>query len=183
MVAELKPTTLTRREVADLVANYVRRGMPALEAAAQVIEDVRGLGQQEALIDALGPEALVHVWQGAGGASRPERSPKSIRSAPEPVIRPGSPPQRRIELEALRSDASLLEGMYQIGGRWVRLGDMDKAACRAAAQEFKGKALETAHNARYFHALASALNGGETVRQRFDDAGLMRLWEVAGQGA
>lgn len=182
MVAELKPARLTRRALIDLVANYVRRGMTAHDAARQVIADIRDLGQQDELIDLLGIEALVGAWR-HGDGERPQRQCRPAHREPEPIVRPGAPPQRRIELEALKTDASLLEGMYQINGVWRRIGDLDKAACRAAAQWFKAQALENAHTARYFHALAQALNGGETVRQRFDDAGLMRFWQIAERGA
>jgi hypothetical protein len=72
--------------------------------------------------------------------------------------------------------------MYQIGGTWRRIGDMDKSLCRAAAQQFKATALENAQTSRYFHELAKMLNGGERVRERLDDAALMRLWDLAGQG-
>lgn len=179
MVAELKPAALTRRDVVTLVANYVRQGMTAQTAAAQVIADVRGLGQQEALIDAIGAEALVLLWR--GDAVKPVEAirPKIVPPTPASAV----PLQRRVNLEALYGNASLVEGMYQIDGTWRRIGDFDKAGCRAAAQWFKSQALENAHNARYFHALAQALNGGETVRQRFDDDGLMRLWKIAGQSA
>lgn len=182
MVAELKPQPTGRREFADLVAAYVRTGMTAVDAAARVIEDIRNLGLQDALIDALGPEALVHLWRNAGAEQR-RQEPKAPRRVIEPVVMPMPASRRRIDLDALKDDASLLEGTYQIDGRWVRIGDMDKSACRAAAKFFKGEALENAQNARYFHALAQALSGGETVRQRFDDDGLMRLWAISGQGA
>lgn len=181
MVAELKPTTMTRREVADLVAAYVRNGMTAWAASERVIDDLMKLGLQDALIGALGPGALVDVWKSSSSEGF-QRKTKTFRPPPEPIVMP-APPSRRIEIEALKESTSLLEGMQQVGGRWVRLGDMDKSLCRAASQEYKEKALDHAHNARYFHALAKALDGGETIRQRFDDASLMRLWEVAGQGA
>lgn len=182
MVTELKPATLTRQHVADLVAAYIKGGKVPWTAADQVITDLRNIGQAEALLDVLGPDAVLRIWRELDRRQR-EQAPKPSRPEPEPFIRPGAPPQRRVELEALKSDASLLEGMYQIRGTWRRIGDLDKNGCRMAAQWFKEQAIEQVHTSRYFHALAQALNGGETVRQRFDDDGLMRLWDVAKRGS
>lgn len=174
-----RTTTLTAQDVADLVTANLQRGMLAQQAAEQVIEHVRQMGLQDALIDTLGPRAVLDLWV----RFRPE-VPKS-ESAPTPIRQQQTTPTqstRRVDVERLKQSSSLLEGMYQVGERWFRLGDMDKSTCRAAAQQFKAKAFENAHSARYFHEIAKTLNGGETVRQRFDDAGLMRLWDVAGQG-
>ena len=172
MAVAREALTLTAREVADLLASYMKRGLEPEEAGARVIDDVRAMGLQDALLDVLGPRAIVDVWVHVNATP-----------APTPIHQdPPSRAPRRVDVERLKESASLLEGMYQIGDAWHRIGDMDKSLCRSAAQQFKAKALENAQTSRYFHELAKTLNGGERVRERFDDAALMRLWDVAGQG-
>jgi hypothetical protein len=179
MVAELKPPKrLAPADVRDLMRGYLRQGKTAHDAAAAVIADMRAVGLTDELLDVVGPAGIAAIWR-AGGEKIAR--PRVLRPEIEPFVRPGAPPQRRVDVAQLQANTSLLEGMHQIAGRWVRLGDMDRVACRAAALHFKATCLEHAHQARYFYELAKALNGGEQVRQRFDDAALMRLWDIAGR--
>lgn len=181
MVAALKDEQnqgLSGEVVTRWVQEYIDQGRRPIEAAQHVLNDICDSGLTEDALRLLGPGPLCLLWK----QNREKPATKPHRAPPEPFVMP-APPTRRVDTERLKESSSLLEGMYQIGGRWVRLGDMDKAICRAAAQQFKAKALEQAHEARYFHALAKDLNGGERVRQRFDDAALLRIWEVAGQGS
>jgi hypothetical protein len=71
------------------------------------------------------------------------------------------PGPRRVDVEQLATETALLESLFQIdGGRWARLGDLNKDQC---------KALQLQHEAAAdaFRQLADGLAEGQTVRQRW----------------
>jgi hypothetical protein len=78
---------------------------------------------------------------------------------------PTRPGWRRVNVEQLANADALLECLVQVGGAWMRLGDLDKRQCKALQLEHLATADRNRRRAIAFGQLAARLHDGETVRQ------------------
>lgn len=160
---------LTDADIADRIDAYVQRNVSPMVAAERVVADLCREGLAEAAIQHFGPPMLFEVWEDV--RRPPKRGPK-----PREVSI-----KRAAELRTLREAGGILETLVQIDGRWLRLGDLNKAACLKLAAANKRQALTVAAQARFYHAIAQRLQDGGRVRDHLNDATLARIREEAGQ--
>jgi len=186
MVAQLKPRTreITRESLGEWVQEYIDGGMEPLEASAAVSEEIKRDGLQDALLEMIGAARIIHdVWRQrnirnrpAALIGKPRTAPVVVDEAPRAAVAPPAPRPRVVNVRMVRE--TLLDGRYHIGGRSIRLGDMDSGLCLKAFQQYRTSAISDEHNARYFRALAESLGDGERIEDKFDDAKLMNLYEL-----
>lgn len=165
---------LTTEAISRWVQAYIDQGMKPIAAANAVIHDVCESGLQEDLLLLIGPSPVCLLWM------QSKRGTHRVPAPAPPVLMHVAAP-RRVDTAQLQTSTSLLEGLEKVGDSWVRIGDLTGAQCREVARQLKTKALEVAQNARYYHALGQALKDGETVRQRFGEDDLIRLFAEAGR--
>jgi hypothetical protein len=67
---------------------------------------------------------------------------------------------RWMDVKRMATEAALIECLYPIDGRWIRLGDLNKRQCRVLQREY-GAAADA------FGQLAAGLAERQTVRQRW----------------
>lgn len=151
---------------------YIDRHEYPLIAAERVIADLCLEGRQDELLTLFWPTPIFEAWQ----SHRPDRVSEAGR------LRLSEAQQRRhATTAALKATASRLESLVKIDETWRRLGDLDRAGCLRAASQHKRQALDVAHRARFYHAIAQQVPDGLTVRQTLNDEALARLYEAAGR--
>ena len=162
----LEPTTepLTTEAIIDRIQAYVDRGDYPLLAAEKVTRELCREGRQDELLTLFYPPPLFEIWQSTKPATA---SPRAVR--------------QRDRRAALRSAASLLESVVQVGGAWKRLGSLTRSDCLQAAAHHKRAALATAKKARWLHAIAQKLTDTQTVRDALDDEQLAQMLDEAGR--
>jgi hypothetical protein len=161
-------TELTDEAILERIRGYVEKGWSPYIAAERVIADIRSEGRERELIESVVPLIFLTLWESSAGLRRPAITGDRDREAQN----------RRVSLAALSDTRSLLEAIHKVDGRWVRIGDMDRATCRAAARSLKREALATAQRARFFHALAERLSDdARKVREVIDNPGLAALYD------
>lgn len=84
---------------------------------------------------------------------------------------------RRVDIEQLQSDESLLDTIWYVDGEAVRLGDFTKGICQKAQGEFSKKARAIIQDVNFLDRLNHGLKGKATVRSAFTDDQLRALWE------
>lgn len=192
MVANLQsdPNEVTRESITACVEGYISSGEQPNDAFRKVFEDLDLTGRLIDLARLLGPHLVGEIWRSRNSALRPANVGFEFRRPSTPTTDMSDVPQRRVPVTTVASPSpvlpiptlaakALVDGLYKIGGQWVRLGDMNKALCHAAFKQYRASAMSDEHNARYFRALEEALGEGEVVGQRFDDEKLMRIYRLA----
>jgi hypothetical protein len=159
--------------IAEQIDAYVRKGWAPYPAAEAVIRDLCREGLAEQLLMTYAVPSLFSVWDES------RRTPRTMNPASTEAARQANLGRRRVDCTALKRSTSLLESFVQVDGAWMRLGDLDSAACRRGAREQKQAALLHAHHARFLHALAEQLPENTTVRGAFDDRALDRIFYEA----
>lgn len=176
-LATSTPASVTAETLLDRFRSYVARGWTPYLAADQAVRDLCHEGHQDVLISEVLPALLFKRWE---QEDRPARSLAERESISQGMREAG---QRRVDPRVLKRSSSLMESLFEVDGVWVRIGDMDRAACRRAASQQKAAALKRAHYARFFHAMAERLPGEGAVRQALQEAELTRIFEAATPGA
>jgi hypothetical protein len=80
-----------------------------------------------------------------------------------------------VDVAQLASRHALLQSLFRVGGRWVRLGDLDKQQCRTLQLEYEAAADDARLKAIVFAQLGDGLDEGQTVRQRWTAKQLKHL--------
>lgn len=83
------------------------------------------------------------------------------------------PPARRIPPVALSS--SLFDSLHLVEGRWMRLGDMNKACCYAAAAQCDRVASRASMRSAAFKKLAGVLRATGTIQQTLTEQKLVHV--------
>jgi hypothetical protein len=122
--------------------------------ARLVLLRVKAAGLGEAFLDTFGPDLIKDLWESHGDDDAEDHAAVRRDHAP---TRPGV---RRVNVEQLSGPNGLLESLLQVGGEWVRLGDLDKRQCRAIQHQHKGKAAA-------FGKVAASLSKNQTVGERW----------------
>lgn len=170
-VAYLRGPSSSGEELTITITTWMREALAEhadVEASARdVLRRVKAAALVEALLDAYGARLIIEVWREhqdeahvapvAALTSHEPPRPQARRSSPDRVPTHG---ERRVDVEQLATESALLESIFYVDGRWIRLGDLDRHQCRA---------LQLKHElmAREFRRLADALDEGQTVRQRW----------------
>ncbi len=178
MVAELayEQREITRASVIALVQEHVDGGMEPNEAFARVFADIEAEGRLEDLARLHGVNLVGTIWRSWNIENRPAAVARTVRKPNEPVLSVvGS---RVVEPEVLR-ERSLLDSMHRIGGHWVRVADMCKPACLEVFKQYRKAAIADEHNARFYRALAESLADGQRVADQYDEARLMKLFNIS----
>lgn len=175
MTSALAPTpAITDETLVDRFRAYVRKGWTPWLAAEQAVRDLCSEGHRDALIAEVLPTLLFKRWEAVEAPAR-STVERQLMSGPQR----GRPGRRRVDADVLKRSGSLLESLFLVGGTWLRIGDMDAAACRRAAGEQKRTALRHAQYARFFHAVAERVPAGSTVRDELFDVDLARMLDEA----
>lgn len=145
------------------VQEYIDSGVEPLDASKRVFEDVLSAGQAGELLAIIGAAPIHRLWT------------EHQRHEREPITRLQG--QRRVNPADLTGQDSLLEAMWDIDGRWVRLGDVTKELAKLAEKQYRNLASANEHHACWFAAIAKALKGAEIVRVKFSAESLRALFE------
>jgi hypothetical protein len=165
----VEATPLTQDDIVARVRVYVEQNVVPFVAAERVIRDLCREGYQDELLALIGPSPIFELYATAGVSRDGKRRMADGGARGQ---------QRRVERDALMKAGSLLESLVEVDGRWLRLGDLNRALCRRAAATHKRAALKVAHRARFYHAIARQIADERTsVRATFDDTALARIFE------
>jgi hypothetical protein len=164
---------ITLETVFERIQGYIDRNEYPLIAAERVIRDLCVEGRQDELLTLFWPTPVFEAWQhqtgkSARGSEAYDRLADSVR-------------KDKARRAALKAAATRLESLVEIDGAWKRLGDLDRASCLKAAGVQKRKALDTAHRARFYHAIAQKLTNDQTVRDALDEDALADLFTETGR--
>lgn len=177
MQALATSASVTADTLLDRFRSYIVKGWTPYVAADQAVRDLCHEGHQDALISDVLPALLFKRWEQEEATAR---TPLTERNPPSQGAREMG--QRRVDPRVLKRAGSLMESIFEVDGVWVRIGDMDRAACRRAAAQQKVAALKRAHYARFFHAMAERLPDEGAVRQALQEAELTKIFEAAQPG-
>ena len=151
-----------RQEIIRWVEEALAEGKEIAVAVERATERIVSEGYADDLIREYGPQLAREMWSSYN------------RSRRSNAFQQG---QRRVDLEALANDDSLLDTIWPVNGHHYRLGDMDKAVCGQAQREFGKQASALASDAQFFARLQQNLKGRHLVRDSFSNEQLRSLYE------
>ena len=185
MVAQLNAPAddLTRALVIERVQAKIENGMTPNEAFVAVWEEIEQAGEVETLARLFGTKLVADLWRAWNIEHRPAAVSRTITRPVHPStvavhgqVMPPAPRPRVVDLKPLRET---MESLYKVDGRWIRLGDMDSAACLKVAAMYRAAAISDEHKARHMRAIAAGLKEGQTVEQKYSERDLIQLYRVA----
>jgi hypothetical protein len=122
-----------------------------------VAQRVKATGLEEALLE----WAIDALW-------REHNDDDEIPRASDRRPQTAKPGVRRVDVAQLGTERALLECIFVIAGRWVRLGDLTKPQCQTLQRQY-------AAAAGAFGKLAASLAADQIVRDRWTAAQLEAL--------
>lgn len=175
---------LTRRDLARMVQENIDSGdLSPAEAGRMTIDHLIFLGLSAQVLELIGQDAIMTVWKGTY-LQRPVKALNNVASIPKNSDTTTSVPtplrrQRSVNSRSVLKDDpdTLMESLYKLGSRFVRLGDMTRRDCRLMVTEFKQRSSMAALNARFFQKLVDTMGDNQCVRQLFTNDALTTLYE------
>ena len=161
MVATTEAETTLRRLIVEWVDEQLGMGDDHGDAFQVAAERIKREGHSEAFVEEFATTVVREVYQ---ARSRQQRH--SALSG-----------KRRVDVEALQGDDSLMDTIWYVDGRAVRLGDFNKALCQTAKGEFATKARGLIQDVNFLDQLQNKLKGGKTISAVFTDDQLRSMWE------
>lgn len=150
--------------IIDWITEDMRSGKTLQEAAKSTLARLIKTGYADKVLEVIGHEALADIWRKNQREMRHKASNDGVR---------------RVDTARLREAESLSECLFEVGGLWIRVGDLSHEDCTALAAEYGSRAAANAKWEKFFNGIASKLEGGQSVKDRFSEADLQVLMEEA----
>jgi len=159
--------TIYAATIQDITAS-IGQGKSLRDACAEVLSRIRADGQIDALLDELGTEWLAYVWR--------RRQHRQRENAGRSAMGEG---QHSNRVNALRSPDATLECLYEVEGRWVRLGEITGKECGLLAKRHRGLMEANGHKAVFFEGLEMGLRPEQMVAEKYGEDKVQEMFQVA----
>ena len=159
--AEVPPETTLRQLIVEWVDGALGKGAEHPEAFGVAAEQIVKEGHSDAFVREFAATTVRDVYQTRMGQHR----------------RATLAGKRRVNIEELQGEDSLMDTLWNVGGQTVRLGDFDKVTCQAAKGEFAVKARGLIQDVNFLEQIHQKLKLDQTVSAVFTDDQLRSLWE------
>ena len=145
----------------DQIQERVAAGVLLKDACQSVLEEVIADDAGLTLLKAIGPQSLAYLWRLRQHGDR--------QTAPQG--------KRRVDGALLKVPDALLDCLFEVGGQWLRLGDMMGVDCRRLGKSYEKLAESNARKSNFFNILADTLEPEQIVSGKYTNATLLTLYK------
>mgnify|MGYP001570761183 FL=1 len=158
--------------ICEWVGERIEAGDSKHDAGVYALARLREEGLVEAALDRWGAFWVSEVW-----AHNRVANYRSSMWALKRGRKPGSPEPggRRIDLELLSEESSILETLWLVDSEWVRFGDMVKHQLRTLADKYLQSVENAQRKAEFFDKLATQIPKDKFVRVVYSEEQLRAM--------